>query len=186
MADTTTAQDELKAAQKDLAELRSDLPKLEALLQKHESACREAKASGKPHEQQIDLRGKRDAVASMLEQHRGDIEGQQKRVDELQRAVAEQERQARTAAGKKRLLKLVDEREAMASEAEATLRDLAERWARHRAEMNAAIGDIGEGERRADPAVRYASAHAWPASLDPQAFEAQAFEHVVRGGGKSR
>lgn len=182
MADTRTAHDELKTARQDLAELRSDLPKIEALLQKHESAFRDAKVAGKPHEQQIDLRGKRDAVASMLEQHRADIEEQQRRVNELQRAVAEQERQARTAAGKKRALELQKQREEMFSEVEATLRELAQRWARHRADMHAAISDIGDTERRADPSVRYINAQAWPASLDPQAFEAQAFEQINRGG----
>lgn len=85
---TSKLQAQLETAHHELGELRADLPKLEVLLSQHETTEREATRAARHDPAELDrlteAQWRREAVGSMLEQHRGDIETAEQRVLELQ------------------------------------------------------------------------------------------------------
>lgn len=90
---------ELKSTNETLDALRSDEPRLEALLAKRDREYREAKSGGVDIDEVADLRARRDAVESMLAQHREEIAEVEAELAGLE-SVAEDERElAEVAAG---------------------------------------------------------------------------------------
>lgn len=89
MPSTDDLQAQLATAQTELDELRTDLPQLEALLEKHEATERGMISAARLDPSRLDdlseARRRREAVASMVSQHREDVTLAEAQVQLLER-----------------------------------------------------------------------------------------------------
>lgn len=138
---SSTAKD-IKSAREALGSLRGDLPRLEDLLAKRDREYRNAKAGGVDIDEVADLRARRDAVESMVAQHREEgaqVEGE---LSELESVAADEQELAEIAAGsvgyreaERAWYRVMDEAEAAVRRAVTLSKHLSERANRefHRA-----------------------------------------------------
>lgn len=115
-------------ARADLDALIEDLPKLEQVLRERESDITVAKGQGATLEQIAELHSKRNAVASMVEQHRQDIREQQQLVQQLEQQYARENLRARATAGTKRAAALRQQMTTLQTQLEEEISTRLNQW----------------------------------------------------------
>jgi hypothetical protein len=109
MTKAATIKKQITETQANLKALRRDRPKIVALLDGHTATLATAKKEGADFEHLAELQAKRDAFASVLTQHDGDIEAREAQIASLQERYDKQSAGERLAVAKEHHEALIGE-----------------------------------------------------------------------------